>query len=288
MTAFSVLTGLSEREWLQTKNRFVTSTDAPVILGWSSWKGRAQLWAEKLGLQNPAAITSSMQQGIKLESKILKRIPAEFPHLPPLVPAKDFYLSNRYPNFACSLDAWNQEHKIICEIKTATRPDYWMQSGKIELPFQYHIQVQFQLLVTGFEKAVVIVFFHSTKTMHQFDIRPNDKLQNKIITECSEFWDCLKSRTPPFPDHLSHPHQEMQALFRYYSTNPKQGSIEIQDSDLDKLAGIYPNVRSIFDDLKIIGHLKGFARATTDQFEIEVMPHPDLEERLQVRVKRKE
>ncbi|GIW83244.1 MAG: hypothetical protein KatS3mg105_5051 [Gemmatales bacterium] len=201
MRDFTVLQLRDPSEWLRLRKRFITSTDAPVILQASPWKGPAQLWAEKLNCWKKPRVTELMQQGIDLESWILAKVPEQFPDLPPLKPAKDFYLSNRFHNFACSLDAWAQEERTIVEIKTASKHIYWKMDGKLEVPIYYKIQVNFQMLVTGFSKAYVVVFFRDTKELHCLEVRSDPVLQDNIISGCKNFWACMKSRTPPMPDH---------------------------------------------------------------------------------------
>lgn len=179
-------------KWLQWRKSGIGSSDAPIIMGVSSYKTPFQLWQEKTGKSSPEETNWAMRRGIDMEPKARahyellnnKDMPAA------LAQHKDF------PFLRASLDGFNGE--TVLEIKCAGKEDHMLaKSGRI--PEKYWPQVQHQLMVTG-AKEVHYCSFDGNEAATVIVHADMDYLENLLAQELV-FWQyVLNEEAPPLSD----------------------------------------------------------------------------------------
>ena len=136
-------------EWLSLRRAKIGASDCAAVLGKSRYKTPRMLWKEKMeGAQT--FVNAAMQKGIDLEDAARwcfeKELRLKFPSLVALHDEDEWMLA--------SLDGWNEEHRIILEIKVVGKKTFdEVERGNI--PEEYDWQVQHQMVVTGADLAYI-------------------------------------------------------------------------------------------------------------------------------------
>lgn len=206
-------------EWHQWRNTGVSASEADIVLGFSPYKTRYRLYAEKKGLiltenldRNP-----HVRRGIRLEP--IARRAFEDRHNTMLLPV--CAESDDHPFIRASFDGID-DNGIPVEIKAPTEKNFRdaqfvedseSNSGLTEEDFRdvqqnrtqsklykrHYCQVQQQILVADSDRAWLSLYLNE----HEFldiPIPRDDAIINTIIFEARKFWECLKTNTPPERD----------------------------------------------------------------------------------------
>lgn len=143
-------------EWLEWRKDKVGASDLPVIMGASKWSTPHKLWREKMGFTVPTEKTFLFAKGHAVEEfargVISKKLGIE---LKPTV-------YNIRPDGweIASIDGADEATKTIVEIKYASHDDHeTARDGRV--PAHYVHQVQWQLYVTGYDKAIYASYHDS-------------------------------------------------------------------------------------------------------------------------------
>jgi len=185
-------------EWHTFRGNHLGGSDAPIICGVSPWKDELQLFYEKTGFKEGAAMTQRMQRGHDLEpearSLLIEQTGIEFT---PVV-----LESVEYPFLSASLDGINTDFELICEIKCPGKSTHEMAlDGNV--PRYYSYQMQHCMMISG-----------ATECFY-FSYRPEDRKHPTAlvkITRCNTliqeilnmervFWKRLiEHEAPPGPE----------------------------------------------------------------------------------------
>lgn len=87
------------------------------------------------------------------------------------------------PTFFASFDGIDEERKTLLEVKFCSSDSKYSDYSK-KVPKHYYAQVQWQLFVSGYDKAI-IAFVNGNGTVSAHHIAPDVKEQN-ILKECAE------------------------------------------------------------------------------------------------------
>lgn len=182
-------------EWLSARKHGVGASETPAILGLSPYKTKRDLWFEKSGFDDEDITESKkflFSKGHDIEEKIrqmyFEKIGIEF------TPA--FYKKDEI--FLASLDGENKNEGVL-EAKYTTK-DVVKNALKGEVPVHHRIQVQQQLLVTGYDKAHYICT-NDGKDYVSVIVRPDKKIQSQITDEVKAFWELvLTGKCPELTD----------------------------------------------------------------------------------------
>jgi predicted phage-related endonuclease len=88
------------------------------------------------------------------------------------------------------------ENRILIEVKTSKNPDEWGVEGTDEVPYQYLCQVTWYMALLGLSKAKIIVLFFGSD-YKEFVVDFNQEIFNSLLESAKEFWEKVKSDTPP-------------------------------------------------------------------------------------------
>jgi putative phage-type endonuclease len=187
---------MDREEWLKWRNLGIGSSDAPIIMGVSPWSTPYKLWTEKTGLNKTKSLGNwATQRGNDLEpiarAKYEFQSGLDFPAVN-MTHATELFMR-------ASLDGYNEEAKIILEIKCPNAKDHALAvSGSV--PEKYFPQLQHQLMVTG-ANEVHYVSYDGKESLALVVVKPDSEYI--VALEASEraFWDCVtKYVEPPLTD----------------------------------------------------------------------------------------
>lgn len=177
-------------EWLEYRRTRIGASDAPVIMGLSPYATPYELWMQKIsGIE--VEVNQFMQRGKDLEKIALKKY-MEMTGISymdsPVIENKD------YPWQCASLDGMTKERDLFVEIKCPGEKNH-EKALRGEIPKNYFIQMQHQLLVTGLDLAHYFSFDGIYGII--LDVKRDEELLSDVFERELRFWDCLKNHVPP-------------------------------------------------------------------------------------------
>lgn len=194
MTALALPVRQGTDAWLDARRQGIGASDIPVIAGESPYRSALELWAEKSGVTNPepdADQADLFAWGHMSEPALLafyerktgrrtKRAPQMRVH-----PEVGWALA--------SLDATAPIRRVIeCKSSTSSR---WGSEG---IPDDVLFQVQWQLFVTGWEVADVVVT--SRPVPRIVEVPRDGGLIENLFRLAEDFWHHVQNGVPPMPD----------------------------------------------------------------------------------------
>jgi putative phage-type endonuclease len=200
----------ARQQWLERRRAGTGGSDAPVVLGLSSWKSPLALWAEKTGLVREPSLeeVEYVEWGHILEEPIAAKYIK--------VTGRTLIDHGRYairihpdrPWMHCTID-----REIACH--TAMPPDqptdgpgdlsiknagaYKAKDWEDEPPLPYQVQLQHELAVTGLRWGSFAVLIGGNK-FHWCDVPRNERFISYLIEKEEEFWDLVQRGAPPPAD----------------------------------------------------------------------------------------
>jgi len=178
------------KEWLEVRSRYGMASEAAAVLSKSPWMPGSplQLWEVKNG-KVEVFVSDAMKKGTKYEpiarESLEENMGIKFNPVVVLCNVDGVPMG-------ASLDGWNEEKSIVAEIKIPMKGEdskLWeiMTSGK-DLPDQYDLQTQQQLLVTGAKQLIFWVYdIHNHSAVMQ-KIKPNPERHDEIFKAWQKYW----------------------------------------------------------------------------------------------------
>jgi putative phage-type endonuclease len=177
-------------QWLNWRRTKITASDASPILGTSPWKSISDLYIEKL-FKIEKEDNSFMARGRYLEPIALEAFEEETG----LVMFPAVVESETIEWMGASLDGLTIDQKAYVEIKCSGRSDHNFVIENKEPPHKYVAQIQHQLACTGLEKCYYYSFDGTAGII--LEVPRDDDFIEKMIEKEFEFWNCLRTFTPP-------------------------------------------------------------------------------------------
>ena len=174
-------------EWLEYRKGGLGSSDAPIIMGCSPWMTAEELFKEKIGKKKPKKMTEAMERGHRLEpaARAYYEFKSEIDFIPITVEHP------QYPFLRASLDGYNEEFKIILEIKAPGRETH-LKALRGEVPEHYRIQCLHQLMVTGANRCDYFSFDGSRGVV--VHVYPNAFDILTLREQELHFWECVQNK----------------------------------------------------------------------------------------------
>lgn len=186
--------------FLQDRMTGIGGSDIGAICGVNPYKSQYDVWLEKRGLVAPQDESEAMRWGIILEKPILReyeRISGNKVRV-----TDELFRHPQYEYMIAHVDGIildaNGADAGILEIKTAgefSKKD-WGMPGSDSIPETYNLQVQHYMAVKNlpFADTAALIGGRDYRIYH---IDRNELIVNYIIQRCGEFWELVKSGTPP-------------------------------------------------------------------------------------------
>lgn len=177
-----IIEGINQNtpEWLEWRKDKIGASLAPIIMGVSKWCTPWQLYMRKLGLIQEQTDNHAMARGREKESSCLEYINRSFgTNMIPVVMGHD-----KYPWMIASLDGWDAEKRVGCEIKCAGKEDHEKASVFGMVPEHYKPQTQHQIEVIGEDFKFFYGSFnasgHSILEVHRDDDYIKDMIDKEL------------------------------------------------------------------------------------------------------------
>ncbi len=188
---------LTEAQKEQRLN-YITGSDAAVICGVSPWGNIIDLWQQKLRLAVAEDISDKpfVKAGNYLEPVVAQWFSDETGKLCEVDTA--FQIHKSIPFMAGNIDRRITGENAILECKTTSRDGDWGAYGDNTIPDYYLCQVAHYAAVCDVDVAYIAVLIRGSD-FRWYTYSRNHKLEELIIKKEREFWECVKTETPPVP-----------------------------------------------------------------------------------------
>jgi putative phage-type endonuclease len=179
------------QQWIEWRKKGVGASEMAAILGLCPYSTKYQVWLEKTGRSTGFVGNYATQRGNELEARARARY--ELITMEDAPPA--LAVHPKYDICRVSLDGKSADNRLILEIKCLGKEYHSMaQSGIV--PPHYVPQVQYQLAVTGADKCHFFSY-GADETHALIEVLPDIEYQGMLIAHALEFWELVKSDTPP-------------------------------------------------------------------------------------------
>ena len=198
---------LGQNEWLAARAMRVGASDAPIILGISTFESPFTLYHKKLATladeENEVEIQERFYWGRTLEPVIVGRFAdvakrhCQMVSAPPMVTT---HVWDANPQIVASLDAvtsTDDGEVVPLEVKNVSGffADEWTEAA----PLYYQVQVQHQMMVTGTQVGYIAALIGGN-TFRWGRIERDDKFIEMMLERELEFLARLRDKWPPDVD----------------------------------------------------------------------------------------
>lgn len=199
-------------EWYAVRRTGIGSSDVAPILGYSSYRSAAHVWADKRGelepddageagrwgnlLEDVVAMEWARQRDTKLATAPTVRH-VEHPHrLASLDRLVRRCPDEPGPMLRHPLDGG---HGYGCALEVKTRSAYVAGSWREDVPDDVLAQVQWQLLVTGLQHVHVACLVGGQRLV-EHTVYPEPAVLDYVAAEADAVWECVQSGVRPHVD----------------------------------------------------------------------------------------
>lgn len=180
--------------------RGIGGSDAPVILGLSSWKTPLQLWMEKTGRTEPDVKESAiLRRGRKLEPVVASEYEEETGRR--VHDAPGLMVHATWPWMIGHLDRWveadDKPGPGVLECKAANV--FKIRDWDDEAPLYAQVQAQHYIAVSGAAWGSVAGLLGGIEFKYQ-DLDRNDEFIAQLVEREAAFWRLVETDTPPEPE----------------------------------------------------------------------------------------
>ena len=174
---------------------FIGGSDIASVMGLSRWKTPLQLWAEKTGQVEPDDLSNNeaVEMGNELEDTVARLFTKRTGMAVRRSPWR--YYHPNYDQFQCQVDRLVTKTDELLECKTCSFRKEKEWAGE-EIPVEYILQVQWQLLITGRKVGWIAVLIGGQKFLYK-KIEADGELQQKMLESAVAFWDMIEKKIPP-------------------------------------------------------------------------------------------
>lgn len=290
-----VITPENKDHWLKLRNKNINSTDISSLFGLNPYQTEFELW-HRVQTDTPITIEQNerMEWGNALESAIAYKAAEKLGIK--IQPAKDYWqlpesrLGSSFDFFKCPNEKGIFD--TILEVKNVDSLAYhknWTEHDgpdaqglyDLEAPPHIELQVQFQLLMTGFSYTYLcaLVGGNSLKITKR---ETNKKLHEIMLQKCEKFWESVANQKAPKIDY----ERDSEFLISLYDHAEPNKTIQA-DEHLDTLVHGYNVVATTIKELerdkeswkaKILEHIKDAEKVKSDKYSISagIMPEAQL------------
>ena len=241
---------LPEDEWLKYRRMGIGGSDAAVAAGMSPWKGRYELYMDKvhdITHDFTAESKERMHWGNVLETPIAEEFARRHPEFK-VERRNSIFQSKRFPFALCNVDRVIFDKKRdswgVLEIKNtshfSSKNPEWQETG---IPFYYRLQVQHMLAVLELDWAYFAYLLGGNQYNEVYLERDQDMIDD-LIKEESIFWHHVTSREEPPVDDFKGTTELLQNKFK------AQKDKEIDLSDQKTLVENLRSAKALQTDAK--------------------------------------
>ncbi len=208
--SFETIETANRPEWLEARRAGVGASDIAAIMGISPWSTPFQVWASKVAEIPEDEGSEAMRMGRALEGFILDQwelANQEVFDRDQLIRSTDVPIMMATPD-GITRTPMPGSRPAVAEAKNRAE---WSWDS---VPEHYYAQVQWQLAVTGYQIAYLIVLF-AGRHLEPFEIEADHDYQTAQILAAGEFWKLVEANEPPPTDGADNP--LMASLWPYHT-----------------------------------------------------------------------
>src|SRR3990167_3727247 len=165
---------------------YIGASDAAAVLGLSRWTTPLAVWAEKTGKVEPEDVSEKLAiwLGNELEETVAKLFELKTgkkvhkviePHIHPV-----------HPFLVCHIDRKVEGESAVLQCKTASPRKSKEWEGE-EIPIEYIIQEQHEMMVTGYQHAYIAVLIGNEQFVWK-EIKRDEGIIRDIMAREVYFW----------------------------------------------------------------------------------------------------
>lgn len=201
--AVEIITPRDEAHWLQMRKQDVTSTESAALFGMSPYVTHYDLWHRKRsGVVPEFVVTDRMKWGNRLESAIAHGIAEEQGWK--IAPMKDYFrlvgerTGSSFDFVITSLG--EPAHLEVKNVDYFAFREGWIEhdDGTIEAPEHIEMQVQHQMMVSGFKRAFIGAFIAGNRGV-VIERERDEGVIASIKHKIAEFWASVDGGHEPSP-----------------------------------------------------------------------------------------
>jgi len=185
----------------QERKKYIGASDISALFGCSPWATAYDLWAEKTGrMPDEDKFTNdAMLAGNMFEDGVIQEAASRIGEID--TDPDRMFLKDQDRKLCANMDGILLSTKCPVEAKTAgfqgPPPDYWFDAGEVCIPDHVICQVQQQIMLMGADHGYVAAFITSGHGFHLWPVDADPDMHTAIETLSAEFWDHVKTDTPP-------------------------------------------------------------------------------------------
>jgi len=198
---------MTREDWLQGRKKGIGGSDIAAICGFSHYRSALYIYLDKTDQKTPEDKENvAAEVGLELEPYLAKKfkkwmaenegIEIDLKEMPEVLQDDtiDYFLVN--------LDRWFEHPErgnCVVELKTTTefKRDLWQGD---EVPDEYYAQVQWQLMITGWNWGYLVVLI-GNRIVDVKLIPRNEAFIQKLVEMGKSFWEnFVVPEIPPAPD----------------------------------------------------------------------------------------
>jgi putative phage-type endonuclease len=207
MSDLDIVHVVGSPEWVAARRRGLGASDVAAACGVSHWKSRFQLWEEKTGRAEPTRETRAMRVGTHLEKIIIEDWCEE--HLAEIQGQQVTLPAQLAPcEIWATLDAFvvlPDGSEACLEAKhTNWRNRELGEDGTDQIPDEWVCQAQCQMAAAGVDRCYFAVWVDAS-TSREFIVERDDKLWQRLLAACNEFWRYVADDIVPPPEWANVP-----------------------------------------------------------------------------------
>lgn len=207
----------TEPEWLAARRRGLGASEAAAVLGLSPFLSAMEVWADKVGLGEPKAELERMRWGRRLQRPIALGYAEDTGRavVDPSPAAYTILRSRAHPWLSASPDmllrAPERDTPGVLELKNVS--EWTRKAWTDEPPVPYQIQLQVQLLVSGWTWGALAALVGGQELRYQ-DLEAAPASQAYLLDQLERFWrQHVEREIPPALDGTESTKGVLLALF---------------------------------------------------------------------------
>jgi len=184
-------------EWLEIRKQGIGGSDAAVVLGMSKYSTPYELWLSKRGELNDTPspeLQKIYRRGHLLETAILQYHADETGMT--INRIQGIVVSEKYPFMRATLDGLSVDGKISINAKTSRVYDEWGDIETDQIPQEYLINSQHEMIVAGTEVHHLPVLLAGLE-FKLYIVEADKELQQMIIDSEHDFWQRVQNGIEP-------------------------------------------------------------------------------------------
>ena len=233
------------QEWLNWRKDGITATEAVIVArGEHFGKTEADLFNEKVGLVQPKVVSNKyIQRGVLYEDSVLSFFAA---NRNVSVKQSGCYQNKVLPFLKCSLDGEcvlngkSTDLEVKCLAEKSFK-ELLEQGTSSEIYRKYWVQIQYQMLVTGYRQAFLccaLVDDDGMKKYQEFFIQRDENYLRTLLSKVITFWLKVATYDPSIPESAA--------------AEPKTEEVSATTQELQELQALIAKKAELENQLKEI------------------------------------